>query len=539
MAGLVASIVIVFVIIGFVYDTIRSFKGPFILSQQSFLLCFVPGLLVSFLAAVGVYNSVMNNAYHYGATLFDSGFFANVIWRSGLIFELGPVFTGSYYTAHAATVNYIPSLFSYLWCGDRMGYFAFVYGLLFFAIIYTAYAIMLPMIAGRFAPWLAALGAALLFCGQSMFDSTWEMRSEFFVLLFLPLAFLSWQRRHYKWALLWFILSSSVREDIGIMIVVPVVLLSGLQWWEARKRDPSLAHERLVWGILISFVSFVLAVSAIYIQKTYFPVYDMLQDQYYDISNIFGHLSWELIDKRLVHHWMNTKGIWMPLAVLAIAALLMRDLQLMVGVFAFMPYLLFVFFSNCDLSSGLYSYKSFLLLSCFLWPALIAHGSPMLPRRRRNLMLVQAAVLVCGMFYMYSGGWYTQRYERWFPQKFTANGQLYRDFGERQLMYEISPGEGATRASHSILALYPYSFTAWWDSWITPMRPEDASKVRTLIWFENDRDQAQVDALLKSGDFEVKTIEATKIRVAHRRSGEVRGVPFDRLDPLDPFEPVE
>lgn len=154
-------------------------------------------------------------------------------------------------------------------------------------------------------------------------------------------------------------------------------------------------------------------------------------------------------------------------------------------------------------------------------------------------MLVQAAVLVCGMFYMYSGGWYTQRYERWFPQKFTANGQLYRDFGERQLMYEISPGEGATRASHSILALYPYSFTAWWDSWITPMRPEDASKVRTLIWFENDRDQAQVDALLKSGDFEVKTIEATKIRVAHRRSGEVRGVPFDRLDPLDPFEPVE
>jgi hypothetical protein len=71
------------------------------------------------------------------------------------------------------------------------------------------------------------------------------------------------------------------------------------------------------------------------------------------------------------------------------------------------------------------------------------------------------------------------------------------------------------------------------------MRPEDASKVRTLIWFENDRDQAQVDALLKSGDFEVKTIEATKIRVAQRRSGEVHGVPLDPLDPLDPLESVE
>lgn len=479
-----------------------------------FLLRFGPGILVSLLAAVGVFNSVMNNAYEYGSTLFDSTQFATVIWRSGLTLDLGPVLAGSTYITHASTINYIPSLFSYLWFGDHMDYYGFVYASLYFAIIYTAYLIMLPLNEGRLAPLLAALGAALLFCGQIMFDCSWEMRSDLFVGLFLPLAFLSWQKRHYKWALLWFTLANMVREDIGIMVTVPVVLLSSLQWWEARKSDPVLARERLAWGIIISIICFVWAVGTIYIQKTLFPVYDLLQDQYYDTSNLFGHLSWELIDKRLTYLSENAKGIWMPLAVLGIAALLLRDWQLMVGFFAFMPYILAMFFSKSDMSAEFSSYKSFLLPVCLLWPALIAYGRS--EGMRRCFLLVQAAILASGLFYAHSGLEY--RYYRWLPQPMVANAQLYRDFGESQLIQEISPDEGATRASHSILALYPYSFIAYWHSWIVAMKPEDADKVKTLIWFVNDRDQLLIDEMLRGGDFEIKSIEGTKIRVAHRRA---------------------
>lgn len=482
-----------------------------------FLMRFGPGILVSLLAAVGVFNSVMNNAYEYGATLFDSTQFATVIWRSGLTLDLGPVLAGSTYITHASTINYIPALFSYLWCGDRMDYYGLVYALLYFAIVYTAFFIMLPLNEGRLAPLLAALGAALFFCGQVMFDCSWEMRSDLFVGLFLPLAFLSWQRRHYKWALLWFTLANMVREDIGIMVVVPVVLLSGLQWWEARKSDPVLARERLVWGISISIVCFVWAVGTIYIQKTFFPVYDLLQDQYYDLSNLFGHLSWELIDKRLTYLWENAKGVWMPLAVLCIAALLLRDWQLMVGFLAFMPYILAMFFSKSEMSAEFSSYKSFLLPVCLLWPALIAYSRP--EAMRKCFLLVQAAILVSGLFYAHSGLKF--RYYRWFPQPMVANAQIYRDFEKGQLIQEISPGDGATRASHSILALYPYSFPAYWYSWIVAMKPEDADKVKTLIWFVNDRDQSHIDNVLRRGDFEIKSIKGTKIRIAQRRPASV------------------
>jgi len=484
------------------------------MKAKTFLLRHGPGLFVSLLAAVGVFNSVMNNAYQYGSTFFDSAEFATVIWRSGLTLEMGPAFAGNIYPTHASTINYIPALFSYLWWGDRMNYYGFVYALLYFATVYTAYAIMLPMLAGRCAPWLAALGAALLFCGQILFDGAWEMRSDFFAGLFLPLAFLDWQKRRYQWALLWFALGNMVREDIGIMVIVPIALLAGLQWWAARRSDVALARERLVWGIRTGALCLVWALATIYIQKHYFPVYDLLQDQYYDRANPFGHLSRALIDERLAYHWQYARGIWMPLAVVGIAAVALRDMQMMVGFVAFMPYIVGMFFSKSDMSAQLSSYKPFMLPVCLLWPALLAYGRPEAMRRR--YMIVQAAVLVCGMFYL-RPGFIEHRYRRWFPQPLTANAQLYRDFGEKQLKEEIDPAQGATRASHSVLALYPYSFIEYWHSWIVPMKPEDAAKVKTLIWFENDRDQPLIDNVLKSGEFDIRFVEGTKIRIAHRR----------------------
>ena len=105
---------------------------------------------------------------------------------------------------------------------------------------------------------------------------------------------------------------------------------------------------------------------------------------------------------------------------------------------------------------------------------------------------------------------------RWLPQPMTYHAQDYRDFGEKQLAQEGALAD-STRASHAILALYPYQFQESWKSWISSMRVEDTDKVDTLIWFENDREQSLVNRVLKSGSFDIKEIPNTKIRVAHRR----------------------
>jgi hypothetical protein len=282
------------------------------------------------------------------------------------------------------------------------------------------------------------------------------------------------------------------------------VLLAGLQCWSHRRSDPALAKEKLLWGLRLSAISFTWAVVTIYIQKHYFPVYDLFQDQYYDRANPLGHLSQKLIDARLDYLWTYAKGIWLPLVVVALAGVFTRDLQMIVGAVAFMPYILGMFFSKSDMSAEFMSYKPFMFPLSVMWPALMAYGKPQTLQRR--YAVIQAVVLISGMLYLHPD--FIERFKhRWFLQPLTQNAQIYRDFGQNRLEKEFDPSALGTRASHSILALYPYQFKAYWLTWIVSMKKEDASKVNTLIWFENDRDQPLINAVLKSAPFDMEKIE--------------------------------
>ena len=460
-----------------------------------------------------VFNTTLNNVYEYGSTFYDSAEFATVGWRSGLRLYMGPVFGGSIYTTHASTINYIPSLFSYLWMGDRITYYALFYALVFAAMMGTAYIILLSLLPGWRGACYALLGTIALFCGQIVFDAAWEMRSDFMSPLFMLLAFRAWQLRRYRQAVLWFILNNMVREDLGIMILVPVILLTGVQYYNVRLNDRALAKEKLRWGIIISALCLVWALVTIYIQKHYFQLYDLLQDQYYDRNHPFAHLSYGLIEDRLYYLLQYAAGIWMPIFMLGVAALLFKDMELLVGALAFMPYIIGMFFSKSDMSAQFSSYKPFLFPLCVLWPAIIAYGKGV--KWRRHYAVIQTIILLCGLFSMKP--WFLYAMEgRWLPQPMTYHAQDYRDFGEKQLAQEGALAD-STRASHAILALYPYQFQESWKSWISSMRVEDTDKVDTLIWFENDREQSLVNRVLKSGSFDIKEIPNTKIRVAHRR----------------------
>ena len=476
---------------------------------------FGPGLFIAFLVSLAVYNTTMNNAYQYGSTFFDSAEFATVIWRSGIRLDMGPAFAGTIYSTHASTINYIPSLFSHLWTGDRMDFYALVYSLVYAAMVYAVYIVILPFLPRRFGPLLAALGMILFFCGQIMYDGAWEMRSDYMSPLFMILAFRSWQMRNYSFAVVWFTLNNMVREDLGMMIIVPVALLAGLQYWEVRRTDAALARERLLWGIRICAISFTWAIVTSYVQKNYFPFYDLFQDQYYDRVHPFAHLSLQIISDRFAYFVHYDRGIWLPVLILAFLGLCCRDWQLMVGAVAFLPYGIAMFFAKNELSWQLGSYKPFVFALMLVWPCIIAYTKPVALYRR--YILIQAVVLLCGVSNI-RAGFIDSASHRWLLQPLTYNAQLYRDFGAHELKKEQSPGVLATRVSHSILALYPYQFKEYWNTWIISLKPEDAGKVETLIWFEGDRDQPLIDKVLKSGEFTVKPVEGTKIRIAHRHN---------------------
>ena len=105
---------------------------------------------------------------------------------------------------------------------------------------------------------------------------------------------------------------------------------------------------------------------------------------------------------------------------------------------------------------------------------------------------------------------------RWFIQPHAANSQLYLDFGKNQLDSEKPADETTLRVSHSLLALYPYQFKRREQSWIHDTGIQDYTKIQTYMWFDNDRDEQQTQELLKSGNFTIREIEGTKLRIATR-----------------------
>jgi len=93
-------------------------------------------VLVVLLIGTSAYNTVLNNAYAYGATLHDSTIFATIMWRSGWLLMPAPALgTESFFNTHITPIHYLPNLFSYWFPGDRITYYALVYGAVYGALL--------------------------------------------------------------------------------------------------------------------------------------------------------------------------------------------------------------------------------------------------------------------------------------------------------------------------------------------------------------------------------------------------------------------
>jgi hypothetical protein len=299
------------------------------------------GLFVALIVGLCEYNTVLNNAYEYGSTLQDSTIFATVMWRSGWLLALAPALGAhSFLTEHFSPILYLPNLVSYFYPGDRMSYYAIVYAIAYGALGFVAYRLVRDMAPPRFAAAVGAVAGLALFCSAPVFRGQWEPHMEVVSPVFAILMFRSWQLRRYRACLVWLLCNAALREDLAVIYAIPLGLLAAVQYLHWRSRDPPFAAERLRRGIALCAVSVACTVAAFAVQHVFFPGYGVFAREYYDPANLFGHLSGAVILGRAMHIFAEAQGLWVPLIVLAIAAAVLRDAELLVGAIALLPYAL-------------------------------------------------------------------------------------------------------------------------------------------------------------------------------------------------------
>jgi hypothetical protein len=475
----------------------------------------LPWSLGDFIVAAGLFafglvtniTTVLNNAYSIGSTLYDSAIFQTIIWRSGWALKPAPSIDDvSFLNVHLSPINYLPNAFSYLMPIDRMSYYGLVYGVVYGLLLFVVFAILRRQYGGMLLP--AAIGSVLLYLSGPVQNGQWEPHQEYASSLFMLWFFLAWRRGQLRLAIWMLVLNGTVREDCGVILALPLLLLAGYAWW---RREPA-TETRLLAGL-----SLLLSVASFTVKLAFFHLRDSMTSFYYG-SPPFGHLSAGLLEERLQFLLIHESFLWMPGLVLLVAAMVLRDPRLIFGWIAFFPYWLFNFFSKGDLNAALGSYKAFPFVVTLLWPAILALGAERLGRYR--LGIVQMLLLVSatltwenGEFQMAPPTGLANLINRWALQPETENAALYRAFESRLANGKL----GTVRASMGVLALYPYSFPIWFRSQPIPEAEAMAETLDSLLWFAGDRDEAETRQWLARGAFPYRYhVIGTRILLATR-----------------------
>jgi hypothetical protein len=405
-----------------------------------------------------------------------------------------------------------------------MSYFWLVYGSVYAGLIVIAFALYRRIFRGRTV--LAASAAAAFYLSGEVLSGQWEPHQEIASPLFTAMFFLGWATERQGLAIVSLVLNAAVREDCGLLLALPLLLLSALEWVRKKQGDPDFVPR---YTLHYASVSMLLSAASFTIQKIFFHERDTISTFYYG-ANPFAHLTMSLLRFRIEYIVEHGQYLWMPGIVLVVAAIALRDMRIAIGWVAFIPFWIFNLLSKEDGSAYLGGYKCFPFIVSLLWPAVIALRSPI--AQQAKLRWVQVAVLLSALVTFENGNLrfaapddMASLFYRWQLHPETQNAERYRDLEARLDLAEL----GNVKASVSVLALYPYSFPIWHQSSVASVRVGDARNADSLLWFDGDRDSDVVKDWLTEGRFPYRyRVIGTKISLATRRPLET----FRKLGPV-------
>jgi hypothetical protein len=169
--------------------------------------------------------TVLNNAYAFGGTLYDSAIFQSIIWRSGWALLQAPAIATnlSYLNVHLSPINYLPNFISYLVPIDRISYYALVYGIIYASLVVLVFHLFLHLFNQRTL--IAAAGSLAFYLSGPVNSAQWEPHEEIASALFTAGFFLAWGLERRWMAALMLVLNAMVREDCGMLLALPLFLL--------------------------------------------------------------------------------------------------------------------------------------------------------------------------------------------------------------------------------------------------------------------------------------------------------------------------
>jgi hypothetical protein len=208
--------------------------------------------VADFVAAVGLFafvlatnvSTVLNNAYSFGSTLYDSAIFETILWRSGWALRLAPALATdmSYLDIHLSPINYLPNAISYLMPIDRMSYYGLVYGIVYASLVVLVFNLFRQLYGQRTL--VAALASFAFYLSGPVNSGQWEPHQEIASALFTAGFFVAWSLGRRWIAIAMIVLNVAVREDCGMLLALPLFLLWVHDWRRSICSFIARSHRR-------------------------------------------------------------------------------------------------------------------------------------------------------------------------------------------------------------------------------------------------------------------------------------------------------
>jgi hypothetical protein len=318
-----------------------------------------------------IYFFVLNDFYYRGANLHDSGFFAHLMWHSDWNLT-NPSFLSkahdlrrSYLAIHISPILWLASAISYILPLDRVQIFA-----LYLAASHAFLGIFMYCILTR---WVASSAleivcAALLSIAFSINGLAIQIAYFPHIEIAIPALLLGtlyfMLSGRTTTAAIFLSLALTVREDAGLHFfgLASLLIVCNLL------RGVPLNRQRILVVFLIIAICY--SCAAILIQKAFFPEYPGYSAFVRTYSGLpaFAHVTWELLMERLSYYAAHRTYIWGPLMITIGLFIWTRNLYLLVGIGAVLPWLILQTVAVAEAPGTLFGYYAFPFMLTLAWP---------------------------------------------------------------------------------------------------------------------------------------------------------------------------
>ncbi len=320
------------------------------------------------------WNLLANQFYGTGGYVLDMSTLSFTMYRNGVVPSFPPAIMWSdqipFFAHHMSLIQSVLSVLSYLFPLGRVEWFAVCQTVFFAPLPVAVFLAIRRLYPESGVP--TAVGAFLVailfaFGGQSLSIASYP-HYEMAAAAYLNLTALALLTGHTRWAWLFLVVTCSVREDAGFhaFALLFMVLVAHLPW-------PGLSPDRKLRRRVAAMMAaaFFSSVALLVVKGLVWPEHDYLRLLYLG-DPAFAHVSMAEAGRRLVDFAASSRVIYYPALLTVLAAVVLRDVRILLGWLAYVPWFLVNLLAVATMKNTLFAYLAFPFIAAQFWILLSA-----------------------------------------------------------------------------------------------------------------------------------------------------------------------